>query len=487
MSGLDDPIVVIGSGPCGAIAARELVRAGRRVLMLEAGSTLPRGMIVRAAGHTLARRRNDDHLSTDRHVALGDPDTEWNTSISPGGLSNYWTAAVPRYAPEDFTDGARVDERYRWPVSYDDLVPYYEIAEDLLSISGAATSIPMLPAGRTRYAVRLPKDWERLAGAAAHRSLTVLPMARGRRWMVARRGSEFNSYHVIVSPLESSASFELRRGARATRIVLDRAGAVTGVEYLDATSGQTTVVACRAVVVAAGAIDSAALLLRSRSAAAPAGIGNDHALVGTHLHDHPREWWRAQLCTPMTMLDQPAYLVRAPYDELPPLSGASATIGLVRSRDRLKTYCHGTATMFGVQIFGTMEPRPDGVMRMSADRTDATGTPMIELDVRYDDAALRSLAAAKEHFVEQLASVGARVLPEEWRPRPGSSVHYAGAARMHRSREFGVVDEWNRVHGTPSVVVADMACFTTNPEKNPTLTAMALAARAARRLAVDAA
>ena len=68
---------------------------------------------------------------------------------------------------------------------------------------------------------------------------------------------------------------------------------------------------------------------------------------------------------------------------------------------------------------------------------------------------------------------------------PGSSVHFGGTVRMHADRAFGVLDAWNRVHDVPNLVVADSSCFTTGPEKNPTLTAMALAARAADRLADD--
>ncbi len=484
----DDRIVVVGSGPCGAMAARELVLAGARVTMLEAGARLPRGIIVRAAGRTVVRWRSPEHLSTDRHVAAGDPETEWYSSLSPGGLSNYWTAAVPRFAPQDFTDGARFDERFDWPVRYGELVPFYEVAEEVLCITGPPRSVGVLPRGRSHARVALPADWEGMARAQSPRALVSIPLARGRRWMWAWRGSEFNSYHVIVAPLHSSDHFELRLGALVTRLLVDSDGRCIGVEQRDVATGRTEQLRAKAVVVAAGAIDSTRVLLNSTGPSAPTGLGNEHGLVGRYLHDHPREWWQAAFSRPVTLLDHPAYLGRAPYESSPPLSGASATIGLAVSRDRLVALRGGRGPRVGVQVLGTMVPTEDGTVRL-LDREDAVGMRQVELTLRYDDRALSTLADERARFVDTFAAAGnvPHVLPEQWRPRPGNSVHYGGTVRMHDRAEFGVLDRWNRVRSTPNVIVVDSSCFPTNPEKNPTLTAMALAARAARRLARDTA
>ena len=99
----DDPVVVIGSGPCGAMAAATLVERGVEVEMLDAGLRAPRGLIVRAAGNTMYRRMGWSEYSTDRQDASTSPDIDWISSLSLGGLSNYWTAAVPRFAPADLT------------------------------------------------------------------------------------------------------------------------------------------------------------------------------------------------------------------------------------------------------------------------------------------------------------------------------------------------------------------------------------------------
>lgn len=483
----ESQVVVVGSGPSGAMAAEQLVKAGVSVTMLESGSRPPNGIIVRAAGRTLFRWRSMQALSSDRHISTGDPLTEFWSSLSPGGLSNYWTAAVPRFAPEDFTDGARIDERFRWPITYDELIPFYEAAEAHLSITGPATPIPRLPLGLTQHQLAAPSDWNALRRGALGDELTVLPLARGSRWMVVGRGSEFNSYHIIARPLQRHSGFELLLGAHVTRLIQSRFGAVEGVEYLDTASRALRTIRAQAVVLAAGTVDTTRILLSSVSAASPVGLGNEHGLVGRYVHDHPRDWWPVEFERPLTLLDHPLYLARAAYGTSPSLSGASATIGLAATRDLAKTWIGQKGRRFGVQVFGTMTPSEDHVIRLSANRVDRLGLPCVEINVRYDDAARTTLSDMRDRFARVFADAGAPVRVESvnWMPRPGSSVHYAGSVRMHTKPDLGVLDGWNRVHTCPNVVVVDMSCFTTNPEKNPTLTAMALSARAARRLAHD--
>ena len=468
------------------MAAHELTRLGTHVMLLEAGLKPPDGLIVKVAGHVLLRWRTGGQLLEDRHVSLGDPQTEWFSSMSPGGLSNYWTAAVPRFAPEDFTDGGRIDERFVWPLTYPELEPYYELAEEVLSISGSTRSLPTLPAGVVRYPSEMPSGWRAVAEASGADRFTVMPLARGGRWIVARRGSEFNSYHVIVKPLETASTFELRLGARVTRIIVDVAvRAATGVEYVDAATGVLSVMRCDAVVLAAGAIDSARILLSSKSPSTDQGLGNDNGVVGRYLHDHPREWWIADFEKPLPLVAHPIYLARQPYAGSQPLRGSSATIGRASTWQRPMEWAHRPGNRFGVQIFGTMIPdEAVGVELLAADAR-SSAHPRVGLRIRYSDADVATLSAAQANFQSIFADAGypVKVMPEAWMPRPGSSVHFAGCVRMHENPAFGVLDRWGAIHGTPNVVVADLGAFTTNPEKNPTLTSMALAARAVRHLA----
>src|SRR5436190_9344387 len=133
-------VIVIGSGPSGATAALTLLERGVAVTLLESGRKFPSGLIVRAFGRNLFRRwaSEDEGYA---YVASGDPDTQWRSALLPGGLSNYWTGAVPRFAPEDFFEGARLHERYRWPISYADLAAYYTYAERLLDVVGERRAV----------------------------------------------------------------------------------------------------------------------------------------------------------------------------------------------------------------------------------------------------------------------------------------------------------------------------------------------------------
>lgn len=483
-------IIVVGAGPCAAVAARELVRAGREVTMLDAGRRAPRGVLVRAGGHTALRLVQPGYIDVNRQNSATDPNMEWKSSHSLGGLTNYWTGAVPRFHPDDFIDGARVDERYDWPIRYDDLVPFYELVEDDLQITAGAP-FDNIPSGRSAHRWDPPADWQEFAAAVAQHgdSLCPAPIAKGRPWMVALRPREFTSYHCIIRPLLREPNFRLVTSARVLRVNHDAtSGRAASVDYLDRRSNTRVTVPAHAVVVAAGAIDTTEILLRSVSDAFPTGLGNTDGVLGGYLHDHPKEWWPVHLSTPLTAINHPMVISREAFDASEPMLAASLTIGLASGRDRLRDFAGRRVHRVGVQVLGTMIPSPDRRISLSSDVAPDDPRSAVDIDLRFDDAAVSTLLRARNRFQEIFAATGHPVQIGPFHElSPGSSYHLGGTVRMHERREFGVLDAWNRVHDVPNVVVCDASCFTTGPEKNPTLTAMAIAARAARRLAADCA
>jgi choline dehydrogenase-like flavoprotein len=212
-------VVVIGSGPAGAAAARELAQNGIAVTLLEAGSDVQPGLLVRAGGRNLFRRV-PPLLEEAGHSVSGDPRTQCWVKFAPGGLSNNWTGAVPRFAPEDFTEGERLHERFRWPIGYADLAPFYERLERSLDITADPRDVPQLPGGYASYPHRLPKDWHDVERAANKRGqgFTTYPLADGPPNMLVRRGTAFNSFDGIVRPLLHLTNFRLLTGAHALQL-----------------------------------------------------------------------------------------------------------------------------------------------------------------------------------------------------------------------------------------------------------------------------
>jgi choline dehydrogenase-like flavoprotein len=482
-------VVVIGTGPSGASAADRLVRAGLDVTVLEAGRGAPRGAILRLRGGTVFRWI-DRPMASDRHVATGDPRTVWFSSTSLGGLSNYWTAAVPRMHPRDFVDGGRIDERYVWPIGYDDLRHHYDVVERHLDITAGAP-IDGVPPGLVRYPYRLPRSWADLTSSWSEHGFAsgALPMAKGSPNLLAGQATGWTSQRAILHPIRHFPNYHLRLGAQAVRLTWNASERrVEAVDYLDAVSGELRTIRCRAVVVAAGALDSTRLLLQSTSSDFPNGLGNTDGIVGRYLSDHPREWWPVTLSKPLRLLVHPVYIARPSHDALPPLMSSSHTLGMVGKVSRVKGWVGGTSRAVGVQTFGSMVPQESVSVRLTAcDDPVAAALAPLEIDVAYDDQAKQNMTVASDRLRGAFASTGIDVTldAEDRVLEPGRSVHFAGTLRMHRDRRYGVVDEWNRVYDAPNVAVVDMACFTTNPEKNPTLTAMAIAARAADHLAAE--
>jgi choline dehydrogenase-like flavoprotein len=482
-------VVVIGSGPSGAMAARELVRNGIPTTMLESGTKPPSGLLVRAAGRNVYRRGDPVEPSAGAFVPTGDPATMWTFNLAPGGLSNQWTGAVPRFAPADFTEGERLHERYRWPLDYADLAPYYAEAERLLDVTATPEDVPALPAGCVSHVRRLPRDWRAIAQIAARRGqgLTVLPLADGPPWLVARRGTAFNSFTNIIRGL-AAPDFEMRVGAHVLR--LEWSGSrrrIEAVVYCDRATGEQHRVDVAAVVVACGALSSTKLLFDSACTDFPDGIGNDEGLLGRFLHDHLREWWSFVTDAPVSRLSPAGYLTRRPYDSSIPLLSTSWTLGLASARDRVLSLTPLKTHRVGVQVFGSMRPVAEHSATPHATLTDEFGLPQLEVSIRFGPDEIDTVVASRDDLLGLMSEAGNSSVLEPVVPQliPGSAVHYGGTVRMHRSRKHGVLNEWNRPFDVPNLVVGDASCFTTNTEKNPTLTAMALSARAARQLAAD--
>lgn len=459
--------------------------------MLEAGpEDRARGLTVRVGGLTIARKHRP-LLRRDADVAItGDPKSELFEDLAPGGLTNHWSCAVPRFSRDDFEDARRAGEAYAWPVDYDDLAPWYDWVEPWLRIAGTNVDVPPLPAGKVTNVTALSSQWEPVADAARRdgQALVPVPYVYGAQTTLTLSGTVFNSFVRMVKPALASGHLTVRFGAQVQQ--LEWSGAQKRVEAVivrDITTGATERIPCRAVVVGAGAVNSAKILLQSTSTDFPEGLGNTHGVLGRYLHDHPIAKVELELARPMPF--QPAAcLTRRSLDKTNPLYAAACLQWSgVNLLARSITKGHpGRLTMCGFNIFGTMAPALENFVALDTNRTSSDGMPGLILNITHPPEAAATLVGARDHLASLFEAAKLQPQLRQWFiVTVGGAVHFAGTCRMHDSPRFGMLDKWSRLHAVANVLVADSAAFTTGPEKNPVLTAMALAARGAQRLVDD--
>ncbi len=483
-------VIVIGSGPAGACAAEFLCRAGAEVLLLEAGSERDaNGLTVRFRGFTILKRRRPLQQRAG-FEATGDPKTELFEEIAPGGLTNHWSCAVPRFSAEDFADATRAGEGAAWPIGYDDIAPWYDRVEPLLHIAAGTADHAQLPAGIVRHEKHLGGDWAPLAAEALHcgRSLAPMPYAYGAETTATPSGTVFNSFVRLIKPHLRAGRLAMRFDARVVSLEWSpRAKRVEAVMVRDARTQAESRLPCRAVVVAAGAIRTPEILLASASAEFPHGLGNAHDVLGHYLHDHPLGKLIIDLGRAMSV-HPPCYMTRQTIDRAPPLYAAACmqwtgTDMLARS---LLRGTPGRLPWIGFSVFGTMAPIRDNWVALDSQHSGADRAPTLRLNITHPPEARAALDKARDDMTDALGRAGLEPRVRVWHIDPaGESKHYGGTCRMHASPRFGMLDGWNRMHAVSNVAVVDSSAFTTGPEKNPVLTAMAIAARAGHHLAED--
>jgi choline dehydrogenase-like flavoprotein len=485
----DNRVVVIGSGPPGAAAAHFLLRAGLDVLLLEAGTEQQAdGLTLRLRGVTVAKRKG---VLRQREgvTRTGDPQAELFEALAPGGLTNHWSCAVPRFAPEDFEDGKRAGVEHTWPVTYDDLAPWYSRVEPLLHIAGPLDEHDQLPGPRVRYPRKLGRDWAEVAGFAKSRGRTVVPMpyAYGADTTLTRSGTPFNSFVRLLKPALAAGKLQARFGVRVSRLEWSASRRrVEAVTFRDRATGVEGRVPCRAVVVAGGALNTPQMLLESTSADFPRGLGNQHGVLGRYLHDHPVGKVVIELGKPISV-HPAAYITRLELSRAKQPLYAAACMQWGSASDLYKSVLRGhpgRLRSIGFSVFGTMAPTRDNYVAVDSKYRGPDGASGLELNIRHPPEAQVVLEEARDQVLELLRTAGYDPQMRVWKIElVGDANHYAGSCRMHDSPELGMLNRWSRIHDVPNVMVADSSAFTTGPEKNPVLTSMTLAARGAERLA----
>ena len=303
-------VAVVGSGAAGGMTAHVLTGHGLEVAMLEAG---PRRPLTDLPIHRLRRwqlpsrgLRGDyfrewldltGFLADDTkepYGSSGDP-FEWVRVRAVGGKSLFWAGVTPRFGPDEFQP--RDDFDTRWPLTYDDVAPWYDRVEEHIGVTSTVRAVGRFPLNKGLPPLQ-PKCAERELGRAAEklgRGLQMIPIPKailtrahrdrppchhcGPCWLGCDSGSKFDALRVFVAAAERTGRLRLYSGARVRSVALDPEGRARSVHYYDVADRTWREVKARVVVLAAGAIESAQILLNSR-------LANSSGLVGRYLSEH---------------------------------------------------------------------------------------------------------------------------------------------------------------------------------------------------------
>jgi choline dehydrogenase-like flavoprotein len=533
--------VVVGAGAAGPIVAKELAFAGYRTVLLERGKWNTAGdcrkddlrnQRTTILGHPFGPEDEGnprvilDAKGKARVVEPSGPGYHNNAACVGGGTLSYGAMAW-RFHPDDF----RMVSRYGtvanstladWPVTYDDLEPYYEKAEWEIGVSGDDSTNPFK--GSRKRPLPMPP----LPDSREHKILWAgalklglhpfhIPMLRntvpynGRpgcmrcRWCVGfacECDAKCGTQNTVIPLAQRTGQFELRTQCMTRRVLTDERGRATGVEYVDR-EGRMWEQPADVVIVSASAIESARLLLNSRSRLFPQGLGNRYDWVGRNLQGH-------------TYTGAVGLFEEDVYDDLGP--GASVAIC---------DYNHGNPGLVGgamlanefirlpIQFLGV---RPPNVKRWGQEHKDymrryyrrsvmvqgpTQEIPVFESRVDVDPAVrdafgmpvARISGPKHPHSIEigramcdraeaWLKAAGAA---QTWLKLPGAGTsggqHQAGTCRMGDDPKTSVVDRHCRVHDIDNLYVVDGSVHVTNGGFNPVLTIMALAYRAGEHIA----
>ncbi|MEM0994829.1 MAG: GMC family oxidoreductase [Bacteroidota bacterium] len=449
---------------------------------------------------------------------------DWIRGYQVGGKSIMWARQVQRWSDHDFEGPARDGFAVDWPIRYRDLAPWYTKVEQFVGVSGNKDGLDTLPDGDFLKAFDLNcveqyfqqtikenyKDRHVIYGRCAHlteardihrKQGRVLCQSR----TVCERGCPFGGYFNANSTLipwaMRTGNLTLRPHSVVHSIVYDeKTNQASGVQIVDALSKETTTYYAKLIFVNAATLNTNLILLNSTSERFPDGLGNDNGLLGKYVAFHN---YRARVSAQhnghtnfRTKGRRPtsAYIPRfrnVYRQETNFLRGYAAGFGAGRNRDidgagvghtlrenLLDTDQFGPWRV-GSHMMGETIPKASNFVALSPDKTDEWGIPLLQINMDYDDNDEQMIADYFEQLTDMYKKAGfTDIQTSDSKQAPGLDIHEMGGVRMGRDPKTSLLNKWNQMHACPNVFVTDGACMTSVSTQNPSLTFMALTARA---------
>lgn len=545
-------VVIVGSGAAGGMAAYSLTKSGLRCLMLEAGRHYdPQAEVNMFAPESDAPLRGSGtpdkpfgyfdatvdggwQIDGEPYTMQQGTDFRWWRPRMLGGRTNHWGRHVPRFGAYDFKPFSRDGLGVDWPISYDDVAPFYDRVERMIGVNGGPMGLenhPDSPADCLMPPPR-PRVPEMLITAAAEslgipvRAAHTAVLTRDMPDPVAPRSACFNAtpctrgctigamFQTTTSLLPmAKATGRLRvvTDAMVARVVMASGTRAAGVEYVDRKTGLRHRVTARAVVLAAGTGETTRLLLNSGQD--DRGLANSSGELGRNLTDSTGASFRAYI---PGLANRPRYNedgiggqhIYIPFwlyeqqkrGELDFARGYHFEIGgrFGIPPDNVLPRVWGTALKQAVRarsgatialvLRGEMIPNKDSFCEIDPGVKDRFGIPVLRFAFKWSRHEINQVAHGRRAAHSVFRRLNGTILdpdlpPEKIMTAGGEIIHELGTARMGADRRSSVVDSYGQTWDVDNVVLMDGATFASGPHKNPTLTILALALRASERLA----
>jgi len=526
-------VCVIGSGPAGGVLSKELAEAGAKVALVEAGRVMtPQDFHTHAMPYELPYRGKTDGPQPaaayppemGRSIRYQDCDDIAVDRIrAVGGRSIHWNAVCLRFAERDFRERSLEGIEEDWPLSYQELAPYYSHVERMIGVTGSKDNLEIVPDGEYLRPLKL-RCSEQIVKRACKKM--GIPMVPTRKAVLTEpyddrppchycghcmRGCDVGAiFSVPVSMFPKAlrtGNFTLMPNRLARDLLVDREGKVRAVSVVNTSTRQEEEIRARVFAVCSASIESARLLLNSRSPQFPHGLANSNDVVGRYLTGHVGCGIRAYLAdlagTPPVNNDGatdhsyiPRFNLNGPWRNY--VGGFHYQLQFSSFMVPHQAYhLDGFGKPFKQQVrrlqpgyfqlggFGKVLARPENRVTVDPKVLDGYGIPIPVVHCRFGKND-RALWKDMKERAEEILHIAKASLIIHDNPEPsGFASHETGTVRMGKDPRTSVLNSNCQTHEVKNLFVVDGSCFTTSPEKNPTLTIMALAARAAHHMAAE--
>lgn len=473
-----------------------------------------------------AYREDTEHffVKDQEHPYTQEKPFDWIRGYQVGGKSLLWARHTQRWSDFDFEGPARDGFAVDWPVRYNDLAPWYSHVEKFAGIAGNKDGLAELPDGEflPPFELNCVEKFfkEQVASHYKNRRHVIIArcahvtqpqpihLEQGRAQCqnraLCQRGCPFGGYFSSnASTLPWAAktgNLTLRPQSVVHSIIYDDVkGKATGVRVIDAVTKESIEFYAPVIFVNASALNTNLILMNSKSSRFPNGLGNDSGLLGKFVAFHN---YRARISAEYDgFLDSTTQGRRPTGAYIPRFRNV-----LKQETDFLRGYAAGfsagrydqqshdglgaslkeklAATKLGhwsvgSHIMGETIPKESNCVTLDANATDDWGIPRLKISVDYDDNDEKMVADFFAQFSEMYTRAGfTNLRTSDSKQAPGLDIHEMGGVRMGHDPKTSLLNKWNQMHACKNVFVTDGACMTSTSTQNPSLTYMALSARA---------